>query len=515
MFLAPVRVSVRITSMAAIHLPLFPRLLSLVPLLFVATASGQVADGTIRSYFTTPVSTPSIIAAEIDSSGRMVAASSSAASGVFRHNADGSKDTTFSNNTYNGSLTSMLIQSDGRILVGGLFTLVNGAQRTYIVRLNTDGTLDTAYPTNFSGTGIQVLASGSGGKFYAGMVNGYGLRRYNSEGFLDLLFYAQNIGTGQVNGKVHAVKELPDGKVMVSHQIANPSSGVVTAYKLERLTSTGEVDPSFSVPTLNAPVEGFEVMPDGRVAIIGEFTSVGGVARTRLAVLQADGSLDTSFNPGAGMDFFSTNPRFGVRFIDNKLYFHGDITIINGASQAGLARYNLDGSVDTSFAIGSGASKVYSLFRVPSGDLFVAGAFSTINSKAAVRAAFLALGDSGGNTDAFAAYLDAAQVPAGKRGPQDDADDDGIPNLMEYALGLRVMVPDPAGLPVATQGGVLSLTYRHAHDDVTYAVETSRLGTDGWTTAGVNQGVPGPDGTTTATVALDGTGQFLRLKVAR
>jgi hypothetical protein len=176
----------------------------------------QVVEGTVRSYFTAPNTTPTIRAAAIDSAGKVVAASAATASGVFRMNLDGSLDSSFSNNTYNNSLNTLLIQADGRILVGGLFTLVNGAIRPYIVRLNTNGTLDDAFPTNFGGTGVEVLAPGSGGKFYAGKVNGYGLQRYDVNGVEDTSFFSPTIGAGQINGRVIAVRELADGKVMVS-----------------------------------------------------------------------------------------------------------------------------------------------------------------------------------------------------------------------------------------------------------------------------------------------------------
>jgi hypothetical protein len=262
-------------------------------------------------------------------------------------------------------------------------------------------------------------------------------------------------------------------------------------------------------------VHGFEILSDGRVAIIGEFTLVGSVSRVRMALLNADGSLDSSFNPGSGMAFFSIAPHFGVRFLDNRLYFHGDITTVNDTALRGLARLNLDGSIDTTFAIGAGAdARVYAFLPAASGDLFVGGSFTTINSQPCYHAGYLARTVT--VTDPFIAYLIAAAVPEGKRGAGDDADGDGLTNLMEYSLDLNPMANDNSGLPTVSKGGQLTLTYPHKHEDVTYTVETSTDLTSGsWTSVGVDQGTVSPQGMTTASIPADGQRHFLRLTVNR
>lgn len=67
---------------------------------------------------------------------------------IVRLNADGTRDTTFSANTgsgFNDNGYSVLIQTDGRILVGGAFTTFNGGSVPKVVRLNTNGTRDTTF----------------------------------------------------------------------------------------------------------------------------------------------------------------------------------------------------------------------------------------------------------------------------------------------------------------------------------------------------------------------------------
>ena len=68
-------------------------------------------------------------------------------SGVARLNTDGSVDNTFQNGMAgaNGIVTAIALQPDGKVVMGGTFTSVNGVYRNYIARLNTDGSLDSAF----------------------------------------------------------------------------------------------------------------------------------------------------------------------------------------------------------------------------------------------------------------------------------------------------------------------------------------------------------------------------------
>ncbi len=97
-----------------------------------------------------------------------------------------------------------------------------------------------------------------------------------------------------------------------------------------------------------------------------------------------------------------------------------------------------------------------------------------------------------------------------------DPDADGIPNLLEYALGLSPTTPSTTGLPAAqVSAGTLSFTYKRAvATGLTYVAQTTTDLAAAWTTNGVTQGTPDVNGLTTATVPFDGTGpRFLRLTV--
>jgi hypothetical protein len=122
--------------------------------------------------------------------------------------------------------------------------------------------------------------------------------------------------------------------------------------------------------------------------------------------------------------------------------------------------------------------------------------------------------------DPLADFLTAAGVPANLRGANDDADNDDLDNLLEYALDLNPNGNGGAftGTPpvLGSTPTLLQLTYRRVRNDVTYVVQTTTdLANGPWTTAGVTQGTPAGDGTTTASIPLAAGGGFLRLVVTK
>jgi hypothetical protein len=141
----------------------------------------------------------------------------------------------------------------------------------------------------------------------------------------------------------------------------------------------------------------------------------------------------------------------------------------------------------------------------------------------------LTASDTNGNTaqttfsvsvaSAFTTYLANASVPAGMRAAADDPDGDGVPNLLEYALGTDPNSAASFALPAVSRltgpSSLLTLTYKRAASDLSYSVETSANLADpaSWTAVGVDQGTPAGDGTTTASVPYSTGLRFLRLRV--
>ena len=98
------------------------------------------------------------------------------------------------------------------------------------------------------------------------------------------------------------------------------------------------------------------------------------------------GSLDTGFDPGTGLDtdlMLNLSVRAMAVQPDGKVIIGGVFTEVDGVGYNYLARLNADGSVDTSFDIGTGANEVVNAVAVqPDGKIIVGGNFTELNGTA-------------------------------------------------------------------------------------------------------------------------------------
>jgi uncharacterized delta-60 repeat protein len=327
---------------------------------------------------------------------------------VARINANGSADTTFAPDVQ-GTIESLALQRDGKVLIGGSINSVGGVVRKSIARLFPDGTLDTSFDagsgTNLDVAGIAVQPDGKviiGGRFT--QVNGVAreyVARLNANGSLDTTFNP-TLKADWVN----AVALQPDGKILLGGlNLNNPASRYAG---LVRLNTDGSLDPTFNVSGANS-VYNLRLLEDGKVLIVGAFQTVGGVARSRVARLNADGSLDTSFDPGAGSGVAPDGNNNAVASLDvqpdGKIIVAGPFTFFDGVPRMSVARLNKDGSLDTSFDPGAGATLLGSspgvnVVRLQSdGSVIIVGGFTSVDGTPRNRIAALV-------GDMFAAWED-------------------------------------------------------------------------------------------------------------
>lgn len=302
---------------------------------------------------------------------------------IARLNADGSLDATFNPGTgFNAGVWSTSIQSDGKIIVGGYFTSFNGTERRGIARLNTDGSLDAAF--NPTGTVLEDMVNStaiqSDGKIIVGghfsSFNGMerkGIARLNTDGSLDAAF---NPGTG-FDHTVLSTAIQSDGKIIVGGQFTSFNG---TARKgIARLNANGSLDTSFNpVPeNANTIVYSTAIQSNGKIIVGGYLTSFNGTARSGIARLNNDGSLDTSFNPGTGFNgrIYSTSIQN-----DGKIIAGGPFTSFNGTAINRIARLNNDGSLDAAFNSAVGFNDiVYSTSIQSDGKIIAGGQFTSFN----------------------------------------------------------------------------------------------------------------------------------------
>jgi uncharacterized delta-60 repeat protein len=209
---------------------------------------------------------------------------------IARLNSDGTLDTGF-NPDANNMVHAIAIQPDGKIIVAGDFTTISGVTRSRIARLNADGSLDAGFTPPTTQFGVRAIALLSDGKiivggFFATPTGQKRIVRLNPNGGLDASFEFNRDLSNSNDIDVLAIQS--DGKILAGSFGTSPIT-------LERLNSNGVLDTSFN-PTLNASPRAIAIQPDGKIFIGGDFTTINGVTRSRIARLNADGSLDAGFS---------------------------------------------------------------------------------------------------------------------------------------------------------------------------------------------------------------------------
>jgi uncharacterized delta-60 repeat protein len=285
------------------------------------------------------------------------------------------------------------VQPDGKTIIAGFFTSVLGQPRNHIARLNADGTLDEGFNPNANDTVscVEVLPDGKvliGGSFttMGGVARNY-IARVNANGTLDTGF------DPRANNTLSNVRAQADGKVLLAGNFTalqpNGAAAPITRNHFARVNANGTLDTAFD-PNLNGYVECVTVQTDGRMVLAGDFTTIqpnGAAApttRNRIARMNADGTLDTGFDPNANGVVHSATVQS-----DGKVLLGGEFTTLrpNGASAAitrnHIARVNTDGTLDTGFDPNANDS-VFSLALQADGRVLLAGGFTTLQPNGAV-----------------------------------------------------------------------------------------------------------------------------------
>jgi len=252
-------------------------------------------------------------------------------------------------NGINNTVLTSAIQSDGKILIGGIFTNVGGLAKYRIARFNSDGTIDSSFVTSYNGsfgfgsfpaTSVKKIVVQPDGKILVGgYFHNYGnqgypsILRLNSDGSLDNTF---NPGSLFLNDTIHAIKLLSSGKILVG----------ATTNRLKLLNSDGTLDVSFnsggSGP--NGSVYAIDVLSNGKIIIAGEFTQYNLTSNiNRLVILNTDGSIGQTV-PTSGTNGSIYNIKC---YDDNNIYgtesvlIPGNFTDFSGSSVKYIAKLNI------------------------------------------------------------------------------------------------------------------------------------------------------------------------------
>ena len=267
---------------------------------------------------------------------------------LFAQNVNGLVDTTFNQfdrgfgygDGPNDQINKHCVQPDGKTLLLGNFVNYNDYQSTRVMRITPEGDIDSTFNT--------------GTTFSWGNIPS------------DIVL--------QNDGKIIIVGDF-------DYFNGNTSSNII------RLNTDGSIDQTFDVGSgTNGKINSVVIQPDGKIIIVGEFSSYDGYFKNNMARIHPDGQIDNSFNIGSG-------PSGGILFLseivlqlDGKMIVSGGFTIFNGVSKNRLVRLNSDGSLDNSFNVGLGTSSSASTITIqPDGKILIGGNFDSFNSYTASK----------------------------------------------------------------------------------------------------------------------------------
>ncbi|MBS0661259.1 MAG: choice-of-anchor D domain-containing protein [Verrucomicrobia bacterium] len=315
---------------------------------------------------------------------------------------DGARDASFTPPTVSGFVCGVL-QDDGRILVGGSFASINGVAQRSVARLLADGSLDPTFvPPPFLRDTFNGLVSGiarqpDGKVLVVGAFNLVGgvprnrMARLNADGSLDPTF-APVFANSPLNPAVSSLTLQPDGRILVTG-LFNSVNGVPRS-NFARLNADGSLD------ALTADTDGLVVMampqPDGGLVLAGSFGQVQGVARSLLARLTPAGSVDPGFQVPALPNVAEIAAL--VQQVDGRLLVAGQGP---SGGPGAYVRLNADGSLDPTFgqdpALQSQSSDFsYALTQQADGRLLVARQVEEGDLPAQVRSPLVRLLNAGG-----------------------------------------------------------------------------------------------------------------------
>lgn len=263
--------------------------------------------------------------------------------GLLRLNSDFTVDNSFnagigtSGSTFGETRAIIIDKTISKVYVAGRFEIYSGSTVNHIVRLNEDGTIDTTFQTNGGATG--------------------------------------GAGTATQKGIYDAVMDS-SGKIVAAGNFTL-YSGSTNNY-IVRINQDGSQDATFNNATgFNASGTGVGIDRSGNIYVAGTFTTYKGVGANRIVGLNSDGTRRTAFNVGTGLNVSPGQPVISMT-PDDKVIVTGDsFTTYSGSSSVRIARINQDGTIDSTFRTGTGFSVTPGIGAIDSFNRVYIGAWGT------------------------------------------------------------------------------------------------------------------------------------------
>ena len=347
----------------------------------------------------------------IQPSGKIVVAgnfyrynSSYCGGGIARLNSDGSLDTTFIQG--NRAADTNMVSTSARVPLAGIWIelddyLYSGG--TYFPMLG---------DTSTGNGGLQQVFQQSDGSIIANVkqlpsdVTG----NYGYASFRDIFRCSGLTGVKDIsflcNSYWFPLAQQSDGKIIFAGGSQN----------INRMNINGTLDGTFNLSTgSNNPVNAAVLQPDGHIILGGAFTTYDGVSRNYITRVNTDRSQDGTFSVGTG---FNLPVNSLALQSDGKVIVGGNFITYNSVLHNRIARLNSDASIDTSFITGTGFdSNVNQVQLQPDGKILVSGTFTNYNGvsrnkMARINAVDTTAGASGIQSISFPSKITISPNPA-------------------------------------------------------------------------------------------------------
>jgi len=281
----------------------------------------------------------------------------------------------------NQGVYAIRTQSDGKVVIGGDFTLVGGVSRGRLARLNADGTLDTTFANpGLTSTVSDVDVDVDDSVVAVGPALMGPIRRFLANGAGDPSFVVPNVWNGAITntGTLEGVRIDASGRLYIAGQFSAVSGESRTG--LARLHANGALDTSFTDPGLNGFA--WQVRTSGNTVVVaGEFSATAAGTYGKLVRLHPNGATDTGFgNPNVGGPYRSIR-RLAVDGAGRVTIVGGFTSVAGNSAYAKVARISADGTPDASFvppAISGSNGDVIAVTGQSDGRVVIGGRFTSV-----------------------------------------------------------------------------------------------------------------------------------------
>ena len=327
---------------------------------------------------------------------------------VSRLNINGSIDATFTSATFsigaNGSpdLNEIILQQDGKVIVGGKFSSCNGTMMSGIARLSENGALDTSFDSGLGFTSqppasvayrVNKIVEQSDHKLLVGGqythyndVARKNIVRLNTDGSIDESFIDPN---GFINhGVTTSIALTSDSNIFLSGTYDDGKNYDSFMVKLlpngAKNMSYSNSSKGFFRPTVEEVIES----TNGKLLVVGQFHLYNDQFCYNFTRLNADGSRDATFNNGGLSGFQGPEKAFPVAIAertDGKIFVAGTFSSYNGAAAKSVILVNPDGTRDMTFNAGNGVDhnvavpgQIRDILITPENGILVSGNFTKV-----------------------------------------------------------------------------------------------------------------------------------------